>query len=461
VWDDTLPGPCWNIEIDVPESLIQAYLDNTSSDGLFVGAEKTDADINIFYGDQWSQQANIRVTIGQPPQDAPWIVLDKTSIDLTVALSDPVASPVTVTVTNAGVGSLAWTASENPNETWMSLQSASGSDGDSFDVLVDVTGQSVGTLTGTIEVSDSNANNNPQLIAVTVDVLASQLPVIELVPASLDLQIPSGDPAPAPIPVTVNNIGFPSLSWTATVQGSPSWLWVTSNTGSDGDAFNVNVDHTSLANGSYSADIAVTDPTASNSPQTLTVDLEVRDQDADIDTANSYDDAWESGPGGWIDYCQTLAGGWSGTSGFVVHLGDSITYANAFGQWARYGSGKTGDDTAICNWMHSDEWPGGGNDSASGWYLAAYDMPGGRSYTAESGIRTDQYLAGSADLPSSDEMFTTGYTNPDGKQYTDAQMATVMLGTNDASSNRTTQDMIDDLEAIVDKVLANDTIVMT
>ncbi|HUW84523.1 MAG TPA: hypothetical protein VMZ31_17195, partial [Phycisphaerae bacterium] len=161
------------------------------------------------------------------------------------------------------------------------------------------------------------------------------------------------------------------------------------------------------------------------------------EQDANITTANSYDDAWESGPGGWVEYCQGLYTAWSGTTGFVVHLGDSITYANPFGQWARYGSGKTQSDIDICNWMHSDVWGDGTNNSANGWYLAAYDMPGGRSFTAESGIQTDQYLVGSMDLPSMDQMYTPGFTNPDGKQYLDSVMATILLGTNDASSNRT------------------------
>jgi len=160
-----------------------------------------------------------------------------------------------------------------------------------------------------------------------------------------------------------------------------------------------------------------------------------------------------------VAYCRSVHAGWSGTDGFAVHLGDSITYANGYGQWARYGSGKTQPDIDICNWLHSSDWPGGGNNSASGWYLAAYDMPGGRSYTAESGIRTDQYISGAADLPSMDEMYTIGFTNPDGKQYNDAQIAVVMLGTNDASGNRQTSAMIADLETIIDKLLDNKIIV--
>lgn len=454
VWDTALPAACWDIVIDVPESLITAYLDNPSSDGLFASAKN--GPVDIYSGDQWSQQANLRVEITQPPQTAPWITLTPAKIELTQALTHPIADPQDVTVTNAGTGTLSWTASEAPDQTWMSLQNASGGGGDSFQVLINVTGLSPGQYSGAVEVSDPGANNDPQILPVNITVLLTQLPVLELLPDSLSYQVATLDPPPAAQSVTVNNVGFGSLSWSAAVQGSPTWIWLTSATGSDGDSFDVQVDHTSLSRGIYSANVEVTDPTASNSPQVLPVTLELRDQDADIDVANSYDDAWETD---WVAYCRSVHAGWSGTDGFAVHLGDSITYANAYGQWARYGGGKTQDDIDICNWLHSSDWPGGGNNSASGWYLAAYDMPGGRSYTAESGIRTDQYISGAADLPSMDQMYTLGFTNPDGKQYRDAEVAVVMLGTNDASGNRQTSAMIADLETIIDKLLANKIIV--
>jgi len=451
----------WDIVIDVPESLITAYLDNPSADGLFVGARKSDGYVVVFGYDQWGGAADIRVQISQPPQTGPWIALDPPRVEQTMALDNPVAPPIPVTVRNAATGSLAWTAVEQPDRGWMNLAGASGGDGDAFQILIDVTGLSPGEYEGTVVVSDPAANNDPQMLVVRLRVFASQVPVIELAPASLTLQARASDPPPAATPVTVNNVGFGSLNWTATVVGGPlGWLWLTDAAGTDGESFLVHVDPTGLPSGVYTAGVEVADALASNSPQVLPVRLEVRDQDADIETANSYDDAWEDGPDGWVAYCRDLHKQWSGTEGFVVHLGDSITYANPYGQWARYGSGKTAEDVEICDWMHASEWPGGGNNSPNGWYLAAFDMPGGRSYTAESGIRTDQYLTGGADLPSTDEMFTAGFTNPDGKQYRDAEIAVVMLGTNDASANRAVGSMIADLEAIVDKVLANHTIVV-
>src|SRR5665213_4406875 len=67
-----------------------------------------------------------------------------------------------------------------------------------------------------------------------------------------------------------------------------------------------------------------------------------------------------------------------GRPGVVLHVGDSITYANPYGAYARFGEGHTQEDKAALKWMHA-----GANDDTDGWYLAAFDHPdGGRSYTA-------------------------------------------------------------------------------
>src|SRR5262245_7072581 len=67
-----------------------------------------------------------------------------------------------------------------------------------------------------------------------------------------------------------------------------------------------------------------------------------------------------------------------GRRGVVLHIGDSITYANPYGQWARAGAGQSDDDRAALAWMHT-----GADDDTDGWWLARADHPGGgRSSTA-------------------------------------------------------------------------------
>ena len=129
-----------------------------------------------------------------------------------------------------------------------------------------------------------------------------------------------------------------------------------------------------------------------------------------------------------------------GRPGVVLHVGDSITYANPYGQWARAGEGKTDDDKAALKWMHA-----GADDDTDGWYLARFDHPdGGRSYTACGGIRIDEMLAGGKNkMPPLKDILAT--YKP--------QAVVLMLGTNDASAGRAVADYRADMEKAVDLIL--------
>jgi len=170
-WNTGLPQPCWDIIIDVPESLIMAYLDNPSADALFVGSRKQDGYVKVYGHDQWIGQADLRVNIrSQSPDTAPTLVSASEQIAVDAYLTDPICDPQTVVVDNGGVGSLSWTAAEAPDQTWMTLQDASGTDGQAFQIAIDVSGLSTGSHSGAVEVSDPNAGNNPLTIPVTVTV---------------------------------------------------------------------------------------------------------------------------------------------------------------------------------------------------------------------------------------------------------------------------------------------------
>src|SRR5277367_6367076 len=58
------------------------------------------------------------------------------------------------------------------------------------------------------------------------------------------------------------------------------------------------------------------------------------------------------------DYLPTItaiATHFSGSAGMVVPLGDSITYANQAGRWARSGLGRTPEELALASWMHAGQ----------------------------------------------------------------------------------------------------------
>jgi lysophospholipase L1-like esterase len=135
-----------------------------------------------------------------------------------------------------------------------------------------------------------------------------------------------------------------------------------------------------------------------------------------------------------------VAAQFKGREGVVLHLGDSITYANPYSQWARGGKGKTAGDAAVCRWMHV-----GARDETDGWFLCSVDRPGGRSDTAASGIRINEFLAGGR----------PGMLALDGmlKKY-QPRMVVLMLGTNDASAGRKTEDYLKDMTMAIDAILA-------
>jgi hypothetical protein len=139
-----------------------------------------------------------------------------------------------------------------------------------------------------------------------------------------------------------------------------------------------------------------------------------------------------------------VAARFTGKEGVVIHIGDSITYANPYSQWARFGKGKTARDAAICKWMHT-----GKGDDTDGWHLCSVDRPNGRSETAVGGIRADQFLAGGKSGIASLKDLVKKY-NP--------RMVVLMLGTNDATAGRKTADYKKDMARAIDIILANGTI---
>jgi hypothetical protein len=142
----------------------------------------------------------------------------------------------------------------------------------------------------------------------------------------------------------------------------------------------------------------------------------------------------------YADAMKKVASKFKGREGVVLHIGDSITYANQYSGWARYGAGKTAEEKAACDWMHV-----GKDDDTDGYWLCRVDRPGNRSETAVSGIKSYEWLAGgkSGIPPLADVV----------KKYA-PQMVVVMLGTNDATEGRAPAALKADMLKVVDTILA-------
>ncbi len=90
------------------------------------------------------------------------------------------AASQTFTVANSGTGTLSYTITDNVS--WLSCSPTSGTSTggtNTHTVTYSTSGLSAGTYSGTITISDPNATNNPQTIAVTLTVNPAKITVAE------------------------------------------------------------------------------------------------------------------------------------------------------------------------------------------------------------------------------------------------------------------------------------------
>jgi lysophospholipase L1-like esterase len=182
--------------------------------------------------------------------------------------------------------------------------------------------------------------------------------------------------------------------------------------------------------------------------------------------ANSYDAAWQAA---WIAHSDSIYTTVGKTPGFVLEIGDSITHANPYSQWPRYGAGQTAVDQATIAWADATSWNTASNadtTNKNGWYLAAADTSSIRGMTSSGGMTTGEFLSGSgnggATMPDVTSPQTAQAIVADGVDYpsnlqvntvaaafSDAQFAVLMLGTNDAIQGVSTSTFISNLTTIV------------
>ena len=128
-------------------------------------------------------------------------------------------------------------------------------------------------------------------------------------------------------------------------------------------------------------------------------------------------------PQAW-DYAAAMkkvAAHFHGRPGVVLHVGDSITYSNPYGQWPRAGEGKTKADKAALQWMHA-----GADNDTDGWWLPASTIPkaAARTRLAAASAPTRCSPAGCEDAAASQNA----------RRRTSRNAVVLMLGTNDASA---------------------------
>ncbi|MBW8035063.1 MAG: hypothetical protein FVQ79_05380, partial [Planctomycetes bacterium] len=186
-------------------------------------------------------------------------------------------SSQTLTISNPGGGTLAWTIT--PDCDWMTITPASGAvTTGTADVMLDIDQSKIdyGNHTCQLTVSAPNADNSPQTVTVTLDVLP---PELSLNQNSFSFSVGGLTTPPDVQTLTIENTGYDTLNWTITESTPCDWLTVTPQTDQTTNVtpteVTISVDPAVAGYGLHTCQLTVSDPNANNSPQTVDVTFNV------------------------------------------------------------------------------------------------------------------------------------------------------------------------------------------
>ncbi|GMU24032.1 MAG: hypothetical protein AMXMBFR13_41090 [Phycisphaerae bacterium] len=217
----------------------------------------------------------------------------------------------TFSVSNSGAGTLSYSISDNVS--WLSCNPTSGTstgEADTITVSYTASGLTAGTHNATITISDPAATNNPQTIAVTLTVAPP--PAISRSPSTLAPSCTQGTNASNQT-FTVSNSGGGTLSYS--ISDNVSWLSCSPTSGtSTGEQDTITISYTTsgLSTGTHNGTITITDPAASNNPQTIAVTLTVNPSKLtvaeDFNSVPSWTSTFDAGWGGSATWSSVTGG---------------------------------------------------------------------------------------------------------------------------------------------------------
>jgi hypothetical protein len=204
-----------------------------------------------------------------PPQPvSPAISLSPLSLAFSAQQGGASPAAQTLSISNAGGGTLSWSASDNAG--WLTLSPASGAGNGTVNATVALGSLNAGTYTAAITVSATGAA--PVTVPVTFTVTAAPVPPsIGVSPTSLAFTAQQGGSNPASQVLSISNKGGGTLSWS--VSDNAGWLTLSPASGTGNGTVTATVTIGSLAAGTYNATVtaSATGASAVTVPVTFTV----------------------------------------------------------------------------------------------------------------------------------------------------------------------------------------------
>ncbi|MGB6944770.1 MAG: hypothetical protein WBE37_20400, partial [Bryobacteraceae bacterium] len=231
--------------------------------------------------------STVQVTFVVGPGTNPALAADRTALSFTFPDQPSTTGTQIVRVSNAGTGSLAFSASAQTalGGNWLSVGRASGKVTPQTPATVAVvanrSGLGAGTYTGSVTIASSTTGAS---IVIPVHLTVSTLDqAIRLSRPALAFRTVAGGAVAPPGNFAVNNIGRGTMDFsvsTRTLSGGQQWLTATPTSGAitngqPPEGITVTVDQTGLAPGFYFGLVRVDSAAAANTPQVATIVMQV------------------------------------------------------------------------------------------------------------------------------------------------------------------------------------------
>ncbi len=162
----------------------------------------------------------------------------------------------------------------NESSSWIFISPTQGTSGQTVTTTINTTTLTAGTYIDSIEVVAPTTDNSSQWVIITL-VVEPPPPTIAVTPTQLFFNAVAGEANPADKRISISNsaLGSTDLQWS--VSNSEGWLSLSPTSGTNSGDVTVSVDITSLGFNDYTDTIIISDPSATNNPIKVPVNLSV------------------------------------------------------------------------------------------------------------------------------------------------------------------------------------------
>jgi uncharacterized protein (TIGR03437 family) len=267
-WTATASGnPAWLTLGPTSGATAAVITASVNAAGLAVGNYQ--ATVTVTSG---SQQQTVAVALTVQPSGPSQFTLTPSTLLVNASAGSTAPLTRSVNVTNAGSGTLSWTAAVNTSSaSWLSVGSSSGTTPSSVSVQFNPSGLAAGQYLGTITFSAPGVASSTVAVIFNISALPDLISSVPL----LQFRGPVGSSfSPQTLPITTTTGAAVSFTATASVTSGANWLTINGGTASTPASITASVNSGGLAAGYYVGYILVQSAGARNTlPVPVVLDL--------------------------------------------------------------------------------------------------------------------------------------------------------------------------------------------